>query len=733
VSVDIAKASFVEGTDHLEKGDFAEAEQCFIRTLTYAPRSVPTLSNLALVQFKQRKFSHCIATAKSLIEIDENNFGAYEFLSSCQNELGDYQNALYFCDKSLEIDPTVAEAHCNRASCLNSLNRFEEAIESCNRALSIAPLFAHAILNRGNARKGLKRHEEAFADYDKTLSIKPDLAEAWLGRGNVFYDLKRYDEALSDYDKALSIKPDLAEAWLGRGNVFDSLTRYDEASAAYDKALSFKRDLPGAWKGRGAVSIRLKRYDEAIAAYDRALQLKPDLNYVEGDRIYAKLLSCNWTNLKPECDHLVAGIAANKLAAHPFHLALVPSSAADRLKCAKMYCESEFPSRTQFWRGERYGHDRIRVAYLSSDYRNHPISYAIAELFHLHDRKKFEVVGVSFGLDDKSEIRSKVMNSLDQFHDVQSMTDAGIAELIKRLEIDIAVDLNNYTDFSRSGILARRPAPIQVSHLGYPGTMGNDWIDYAIVDKFVLPAGQEKYWTERLVYMPESYHPHDTITKRNMPTQIPTRIQVGLPERAFVLCCFNNYSKLTPAAFQVWMRLLMAIDHGVLWLSSANETICTHLRNAAATAGVDPARLIFASKLERMEDHLSRHRAADLFLDTFVYNAHTTAADALWAGLPVVTCSGETFPARVAGSFLRAIGLQELITESEEGYEALVLSLARNPGRLREIKAKLASNRDTYPLFDMGRFTRHLESAYLTMWERQQKGEMPQAFAVTPN
>ncbi len=327
-------------------------------------------------------------------------------------------------------------------------------------------------------------------------------------------------------------------------------------------------------------------------------------------------------------------------------------------------------------------------------------------------------------------MRSRIKESFDQFYDVQTQADSKAAELIKNLEVDIAIDLNNYTEMSRPGILAYRPAPIQTSYLGYPATMGATFIDYAIVDKFVLPQEQQAFWPEKFVFMPDSYLAHDTVSKRRMPLRPPTRKEAGLPDDAFVFCCFNSAFKITPSVFEVWMRLLKATEGSVAWFSSAAEPARSNLRMEAKRAGVDPERLIFAPKTDRMEDHLSRHRVADLFLDTPLYNAHTTAADALWAGLPVITCVGENFPARVAGSLLHAIGLPELATNSLRDYEALALRLAQDPAHLENIKSKLIRNRDTHPLFDTARFTRHLEAAYMTMVQRHERGESPASFAV---
>jgi predicted O-linked N-acetylglucosamine transferase (SPINDLY family) len=387
-------------------------------------------------------------------------------------------------------------------------------------------------------------------------------------------------------------------------------------------------------------------------------------------------------------------------------------------------------SAESIWRGERYAHDRIRVAYVSADFRDHAVAHLLTGLFEHHDRVRFETIAIALGPDDRSEMRVRLQDAFERFVDVRGKTDLDVARLMRELEVDIAIDLTGHTSNARPALLSHRPAPIQVNYLGYSGTMGADHIDYIIGDRFIIPEHQQPQFSERVVYLPDTYFAYDS--KQRISHNAPTRAEQGLPETGFVFCAFNGTFKLTPHVFDVWMRLLHAVEGSVLWLSQANIAAVRNLRRESETCGIDAARLIFAPRLERMEDHLARHRLGDLFLDTLPYNAHTTASDALWAGLPVLTCRGDTFAGRVAASLLNAVGLPELVTDNLADYEALALRLARDPILLGQIKAKLARNRDTYPLFDTARFARHIEAAYTTMWEIWQRGEPPNTFSVEP-
>jgi len=645
-----------------------------------------------------------------------------------------YDEAFAAYDKALALKADLAEAWLGRGQAFLGLRRYDEAFASYDKALALNPDLAEAWLGCGDVFLGLRRYDEAFAAYDKTRALKPDLAEAWLGCGQVFTSLKRFAEAFAAYDKALALKPDLAEAWLGRGRVFLGLRRFEEAIAPYDKALALKPDLALAWLGRGTALDELKRFEEAIAAYDQALKLKSDLEYAEGARLSARMNVCDWANIEVEILHFLSAAIDQKLVSAPFSLLAMPTSSTDQLQVAKTFVADQvsFPA---LWRDEIYSHDRIRIGYFSADFRQHPVAHLVAGLFENHDKSRFEVTAISFGPDDTSDLRNRIKSAVENFIDVRAVTDEEIAQLIRNREIDVLIDLTGLWQYNRFSVLSRRVAPVQVNFLGYAGTTGADFMDYIIADPTIIPKGHFAFYSEHVVWLPDTYQPNAYRLNENrlqISQRLPTRAECNLPKAAFVFCCFNASHKVTPAIFDVWMRLLRAVPNSVLWLSKPTLTAEANLGKEAELRAVSRERIIFAPRLAEMSDHLARLRQADLFLDTLPYNAHTTASDALWAGVPVLTCAGETFAGRVAASLLGAVGLPELVTTSFQDYEVLALKLAHDPSFLQAIKAKLVRNRDIYPLFDTVRFTRHIEAAYVTMWERYQRREEPQAFAVAP-
>jgi protein O-GlcNAc transferase len=666
-------------------------------------------------------------------------FAAYDRALSLKPDLADawlgrgnvlfdlkrFDESLAAYDKALLLKPDLAEAWLGRGNVFFDLKRYDEAVAAQDKALSFKPDLATAWLGCGNVLFSFKRHDEALAAYDKAISFQPDLAEAWLGGGNIFFDLKRYDKMFAAYEKALSLKPDLAEAWLGRGNAFADLKRHDEALAAYDKALSLKPDLASALLGCGNVFADLRRYEEAFTAYDKALSLKPDLSTVEGERLHSRMHICDWRNFETETDHLVRSVRDGKENAAPFAFLGISSSVEDQSNCAQLWIRKRYPpAEKPYWQEEIYKHSKIRIGYVSADFRQHPVADLAAGIFEGHDRSRFEVLGISIGLDDNSEIRRRLEHSFDKFIDAAALGTDDLARQIREEEIDILIDLNGLTRHARTDIFARRPAPVQVNYLGYPGTMGAGYIDYIIADPILVPASHRHSYVEKIVYLPHSYLPHDD-TSRLVSDRSFERVEFGLPVNGFVFCCFNNAYKLNPLFFRLLMKLLKAVEGSVVWLSENNATAVRNLRKEAIAAGVDPDRLVFAARLRSSADHLARHRLADLFLDTLPYNAHTTASDALWAGLPVLTQIGETFAGRVAASLLTAIGLPELIARTPEQFESMAIELATKPEKLAAIKRKLAHNRLTKPLFNTKSYTQHIENAYATMHERHRRGLGP--------
>jgi protein O-GlcNAc transferase len=644
-------------------------------------------------------------------------------------ELKRYDDALVAYDKALLLKPELADVWNNRANLLTVLGRYDEAIASYDGAISLNPDLQAGWLGRGNALKMLKRHDEALAANDKALALDPELAEAWSGRGRALGGLERNGEAFAAFDKALALEPGLISAHLARGNLLLLLDRRDEALVDFDAVLSAKPDLAEAWFSRAAVLFLRRHFDEAFFAYNKAFSLSPDLDDTEGQRLHAKMWICQWDNLDEECQSLISSIRSHKANATPFGFLAVSHSSEDQMTCAESWISKSCPASAAAWRGERYDHDRLRVAYLSADFGDHPVSYLMAGVFEQHDRERFETIAVSLGPDNAGEMRQRLRAAFDRFIDVGSQSNEEIASLLRTLEVDIVVDLMGYTAGARTAILANRPAPIQVNYLGYPGTMGAGFMDYLIADPTLIPPAQQKDYVEKIAYLPDSYLPNDDL-KRTISDRVFERAEFGLPEHGFVFCCFNNSYKLTPGVFDCWARILKAVEGSVLWLSAVNPPAMSNLKKEISARGVNPDRLVFARQLALSADHLARLRVAGLFLDTLPYNAHTTASDALWAGLPVLTQIGETFAGRVAASLLNALGLTELITHSQGEYEKTAIDLATNPARLALIKDKLARNRMSAPLFNTKAFTRNIEAVYTAMHQRYQAGLAPDHILV---
>ncbi len=617
-----------------------------------------------------------------------------------------------------------------RGKALLELGRLEDSLASCDGALRIKPDFAEAFYSRGNALMGLGRAQEACASYERAVGFRPDYADAHYNHGLALQRLGRAQEALASYDRALELKPDDAEALNNRGNVLVDLKRPDLALASYERALSIRPDYVNACCNLGLALQAVGRPDEAARRFKKALELAPDYPFAKGRLLHAKMLCCEWADLSRLADTLEADIQAGKRSAEPFGYQAVSRSVRNLRLCAEIFAAGNYPpAPVTLWAGERYDNPRIRIGYVSGEFRQQATAMLMAGLFEHHDKSRFEIFAFDNGWDDGSEIRARINRAIDTIVDVTSLEDAAAAAAIRERKIDILIDLNGYFGRERQGIFRYRPCPVQVNYLGFPGTLGVDYMDYILADAHVLPPEHEAFYSERVVRLPDTYQVNDS--RRPIAARTPTRAECALPERAFVFCCFNNNYKITPEMFEIWMRLLKAVDGSVLWLLEDNPAAAGNLRREAERRDVPAQRVVFAARVDP-DEHLARHRLADLFLDTLPYNAHTTASDALWAGLPLLTCTGSTFPGRVAGSLLKAVGLPELICASPERYEARALELARTPAMLAELRARLARNRASCALFDTDRYRRHLESAFATMWERYQRGESPAGFEVRP-
>lgn len=611
----------------------------------------------------------------------------------------------------------------SEASPLFALRRMLPEPKSLRAGLETSALGVVLLPRSPQEISQIKRYRSARKDARQMLARDPDNAAAWRNLGHALFGLGRYRQALAAYDKAIIFEPQHPTVWTNRSAALQAVGADEETYIR-----SARPKGADAWLIQAGYFWHEQRFAEAIDACDRALGLDPENVPAARLGIHCRLYACDWRRRDEDKRAVSAGLNAGDFIIRTLdHRALSDSEEENRL--AVRLTTQEFGNVGKpLWHGERYGHDRIRVAYLSTDFRMHAVATLIVGCLEQHDRSRFETIAISLQPGDGSALRTRMEGAFDRFVHAQNMSDAAIAQLMRKLEIDIAVDLNGYTGRIRTGILARRPAPVQVSYLGFAGTMDAPFIDYILADRVVLPEANKAHYSERVAYLPHCYMPNDS--RRKIAEGTPTRVQAGLPQTGFVFACLSYAHKISPEIFDVWMRLLQSLEGSVLWLRSANPAAVNNLRHEAGIRGVSPDRLIFAPPVPGEADYLARLRAADLFLDTLPYNAHATASDALWAGLPIVTCAGRSFHARVAASLLYAAGLPELVTSSLAQYEELARRLATDPASLAALKARLMRNRDTCALFDTARMTRDLEAAYRIMWERSERGEPPVSFAV---
>ena len=682
----------------------------------------------AIAAHQSGKFADAERLYRRALEVDSKHFFALVMFGLLKGQLGEYREAERLLGDAVRINPSDAGAQFNYGNVLIALQRFDEAFTAFGKALALDSSIAEAHLNRGGIMMSRKRFKEAIGCFDAAIRINRNYAEAYCNLAQALEETKRFGEALESCDAALALDPQNAEFHATRANILHRLNRDDEALDALSAALSLRPGFASFHHNRGNILFQLKRLDEAFQSYDQAFHADPGLDYVEGDRFFAKLMICDWAGLDVETEQLQIGVASGRMVARPFAFLPTESSQALQTQCANLFADREFPTMASFSAGQRYRHDRIRVAYLSADFRDHPVSHLLVGMFEHHDRTRIETTAFSFGASEFTPLRRQLETAFDQFVDCRNLSDAEIARMLQEREIDIAIDLMGPTENARPGIFSYRPAPVQAIFLGFAGSSGAPYMDYIIADRIVIPEEEQNLFREKVVYLPDTFMGTDS--KRIVGATIPSRADEGLPESGFVFCAFSNTYKISPQIFDVWMELLRSIDNSVLWLGNTNSTAKDNLRREAKRRGVEPERIVFARRVEINRDHLARHRLANLFLDTQPLGAHSTVCDALWAGIPVLTCAGASFGGRVAASVLSALGLSELVTNDLLSYRQRALQLVSDPHALKTLRARLAVHRTEFPLFNTAQFTRHIEAAYFSMWERYQKGDPPAALSV---
>ncbi|SNB76329.1 Predicted O-linked N-acetylglucosamine transferase, SPINDLY family [Arboricoccus pini] len=702
-----------------------------------------------------------IEVLRRALALDPTSLQAHAALGQVLTDQGDLPGAFAVYEAALALDPDHYLMTLKRADLLVAAGFKAEALAAYDRALAIAPRLPAVLSNRGNVLRQLGRFEAALADHDEAVAGDPLDGGLWCNRAAVLGDLGHLDEALASYDRALACRPDHPVILTSRGFILGRLGRFKEALDLHERALALDPGYAVAWRNLAVTLNALKRFQEAAAAYLKALELKPgdpdilfglanlfmllerreaayflyerlvkvapDFPFAQGLFFDARLLIGNWQDHDAHVARLEAGLDAARDVVLPFDAMTWNGDPARELALASAYVARHFPAQPALWRGERYGHERLRIAYVGHDFHEHVTPHLMAGVFESHDRARFETFAISQGQKRDQPMRRRLEGAFDHFLDLAHLTAGQVASLMRAHEIDIAIDLKGHTHASEWSVMAHRPAPLQVNFLAFPGTTGAPYLDYILADAFIIPEANRRFFSEKVVHLPISYQPNDR--HRVISRVVPTRKAAGLPPTGFVFCSFNKSTKINPAIFDIWMRLLRAVEGSVLWLLAGGSVHADHMRCEAETRGVDANRLVFAPSVPPA-DHLARMRLADLFLDTLPFNAHTTASDALWAGLPLLTCAGRTFAARAGGSIVHAAGLPELVTHSLAAYEEVARALALDPARCAALKERLEHARSASPLFDTVRFTAAIERAFSMMQARHEAGLPPAHFSV---
>ena len=701
------------------------------RVVGLMPTNPDAWFNYGKCLFNLNIFDDSLKAYNSAIKLKHDFADAYFNRGIVLNELKHDEEALKSYSKAIELKSDYAEAYSNLGVTYFKLNRIEEALASYEKAIELKSDYADAYSNRGNALIRVHRLDEALESFNRAVYFNPKLAEAHNNLGIVLKELKSLDMALESYDKAIEIRNDYAEAYNNRGTALAELGRLSDAIHSFDIAIKLKPSYGSPYTNRGYAYHELKHFSLAIDDFKKSFEINASQNYLYGALFHSQMFICAWQDFETNIETLYREInKGNKISTSFPVLALTDSLSIQR-KASEIWIQDKYPFNSTLGSISKFQRkSKLRIGYYSADFKEHPISYLTAELFELHDKSRFELIAFYFGQLDTSNIQKRISSAFDRFIDVRLKSDDAVAKMSRDLYIDIAVDLTGPTQNSRVGIFSYRAAPIQINYLGYSGTMGAKYYDYIIADNVVIPKKNQKNYVEKITYLPNCYLPHDR--SQAISSRIYTKQECDLPLNGFVFCCFNAAYKINPIIFDSWMRILKATENSVIWLTWYNDFAMSNLRFEAEKRGVNSNRLIFAQRTKLIENHLARHSLADLFLDTIPYNAHTTTLDALWAGLPVLTCMGESFASRAAASALNAIELPELMTTNQDQYETKAIELAKNPAKLTAIKDKLDRNRLTTALFDTPRFTKHLEAAYTKMYERYQADLPPDHIYIEP-
>ena len=674
-----------------------------VLTVTPPATQVQPLFDQAVTLHRHGQFDQAKALYEQILQLEPRHFDATHLLGLMACQQKDHATGLPLIHQAIAINPQNAGPHSNLGVIYKELKQFDEALKFQSKAIELDPGFSKAYFNRGNLYKALKQQDLAIQDYHKALELNPQDAEALVNRALVYFDLKNYSTAEKDLDRAIAINPQLGDALFNRG----------------------------------LLMTRLLRFDQALISYRQTLVLTPNFDFLLGEKLYSQLFCCDWSDFDEHAELLKTRLAQHQKVSAPLIASGVLDSPVHQQIAAQIWAEQTYPANQalgpllnpSLGDVQSGTHRKIRIGYVSADFHDHPVSILLAELFELHDKTRFELIAFDSTQEKsnkKDTLRERIKSAFDEFISIKDLDDKTAAALMRAKHLDVVIDLGGHTLNSRLGTLAYRVAPVQLSYVGYLGTLGAPYIDYILADDTLIPEKNQPYYTEQLLYLP-CYQVNDR--KREISSRVFKREELGLPETGFVYCCFNNNYKITPSTFAAWMTILKSVPGSVLWLLADNPTAQTNLSNNAALHGVDPLRLIFGGRLEASE-YLARYKTADLFLDTWPYNAGTTATDALLVGLPVLTRMGESFASRMASSVLMGLDLPELITGSIEAYQQRAIELALNPVPYQVLRDKVSNNRIKSQLFNPVAFTTHLEDGLIHALKHAQSGQGPKTFHV---
>ena len=632
--------------------------------------------------------------------------------------------AQQFVERAITCTPKAPVPRSNLGNVFYAQGRFSEAEAQYQQALTLDPNFPEAYVNLGLAQQEQQHYAQAIESFTQAIFIKQNWPEPYLNRGIAYRHLNEHERAMKDFKKSILYNyNDLAIVHMNIGITYADQKKYKESFDSFVTSIKLNPNEAKCYANFGHMLCAIRDNEQAIRAYENAIRLNPADGFCLGSLIHRKCLESNWSNLASLRTEHNARAKRGERVAELFGFMGFGESEEELFIAARTFANWKYPTRKNENAGLNWPrHPKIRIGYVSGELRDQANGHLLIGLIESHDRERYDVYAFDNGWRDESEVRLRMEKSFKEIIPISGLSDIEAGALIKKYEIDVLIDLNGFFGQARMGVFAQRPAPVQVSYLGCPGTTGVDFMDYLIADGVVIPPESTQFYSEKIVRLPNSYQCNDN--KRKIAELTPTRKECGLPEGAFVFCCFNNNYKILPEIFDRWAKILKKVKNSVLWLHAIKPSVINNLKSEAAARGISPERIIFAGYLPQSQ-HLARHRLANLFLDTLPYNAHTTASDALWAGLPVLTMTGTTFPGRVATSLLKAVDMPELITTTPEAYEALAVDLAMHPEKLAAIKVKLEQRRLATPLFNTKLFTKHFEVALTTMYERSQKGLPP--------